>query len=268
MKDFLSPSWAEVLRFNGFHNFEAIWRHRTAYVEEPNWRRGGWSSVCHCILKTPQGQQIRVFIKRQENHIYRSFLHPIRGEVSLVREMYNIRRFQSLGIPGPEPIYFAQRKIDGNLRGILMTAELTGYLPLTGTTSQPWPRQSRRRVFDAVASVMRKMHRHRLQHNCFYPKHIFFKTSADGNVEIRIIDLEKAKWRPLRRAAMLRDLDTLNRHCPQWEMSDRLRFLKIYLGEDKLNDRVKQTWRGIARRGLWKTARKANRVSSMLGQKS
>ena len=46
----------------------------------------------------------------------------------------------------------------------------------------------------------------------------------------------------------LRDLDSLNRRSLCWSTTDRLRFLKLYLGTDRLGWRGRLLWRLLARR--------------------
>jgi len=86
-----------------------------------------------------------------------------------------------------------------------------------------------------MAEVIRRMHDSRIQHNCLYAKHVFMKINQDKSVEVRLIDLEKAKRSFFRRAAMLRDLGTLHRHTKSWRSSERLRFLLAYMQEMKMS---------------------------------
>jgi len=100
---------------------------------------------------------------------------------------------------------------------------------------------------EEVASVMVKMHEHKIQHNCFYPKHIFVRFTG-SSLDVRIIDLEKAKVKMFRRHASFRDLYALNRHAQGWSRTDRLRFLLLYLGRKRLDREAKELWRRIVTR--------------------
>lgn len=255
MKDYFPDPWRTVLCHNHLDSFERLWALDAGWFEPPNQRRGGWSGVSRCDLATPDGTTVGVFLKRQENHITRTFRHPF-GMPTFVREMGNILLFKKASVPALEPVYFAVRRIDGQLRAILCTLALDGYEPLENLVERwsrdGWPaREVRRRLMKAVADVMRQMHQHRIQHNCFYPKHIFVRFNGD-DVSVRIIDLEKAKVRMLRKHASYRDLYTLNRHSQSWSRTDRLRFFLIYLGVDHLQREAKSLWRHISRRTLAK----------------
>jgi hypothetical protein len=176
---------------------------------------------------------------------------------TFVREMQNILLFKKISVPALEPVYFAVRKIEGDLRAILCTEALDDYQPLetlvNDLSTDGWPeRVERLRLMQSVAKIMRQMHRHKIQHNCFYPKHIFVRFDQD-EINVRIIDLEKAKLRFLHHLAPFRDLYTLNRHSQSWRRTDRLRFFLTYLSCKRLNPHAKTLWRKIAQRTLKKS---------------
>ena len=246
MKDFIADGWQQILDGNGLDSFEALWALDTGWFEAPNKRRGGWSGVSRCDLDVPGGGSVGVFVKRQQDHVYRSPRHPLRGMLTFAREFDNLQHYRSLGIPTLEPLYFAVRKVDGQRRAILVTRELTDYASLDRCVeywqAEGFPDMSQRRELIALlAATAAKLHRHHLQHNCFYPKHIFIG-DEDGRADVRIIDLEKTKWRLSKTRASLRDLDTLNRHSPGWSRTDRLRFLLAYHEQRHVDARVRKTW--------------------------
>ncbi len=251
MKDYLTEQWRALLLHNNLDSFDRLWAVDAVWVEPPNERRGGWSGVSRCELDLPEGGKVGVFLKRQENHITRTMLHPF-GIPTFVREIHNILLFKRAAVPALEPVYFAVRKNSGDLRAILCTVALDGYLPLEALvdkwTKEGWPARSRcRQLMRAVADVLTRMHDHKIQHNCFYPKHIFV-CDHEEQIKVRLIDLEKAKVVLMRRFATCRDLYTLNRHSPRWSRTDRLRFLLLYLGVKRLDHHAKALWRQIARR--------------------
>jgi len=252
MKDYLSRSWQPALHANGLGSFEAVWGLDIGWFEEPNRRRGGWSGVSRCELEFPAGEITGIFVKRQEDHVCRTPLHPLRGVLTFEREFRNLQRYRSLGIPSLELVYFASRKVNGHRRAALITRELSGYVPLDHCVAfwqaEGHPeRQVRHELIGLVAGAVSRLHQHHLQHNCFYPKHIFVG-DMNGSMDIRIIDLEKTKWRLSKARAMLRDLDTLNRHSPGWSRTDRLRFLLAYYQVERVDARVRNTWNRLAAR--------------------
>lgn len=251
MREYFADNWQAIFEHNGFRTFDDFWQREIQWFEQPNFRRGGWSGVGRCELKTPAGGTVAVFVKRQENHVTRTWRHPIRGQPTLVREFGNLREFERLRLPAPALLYFASRRVEGKLRAVLITEELSGFRSLEAR-AEDWTRSGRLAMvvrgnwIQGIAGVIARMHAHRFQHNCLYAKHLFLKTGAGEPVQIRIIDLEKARRRWWRSQAVYRDLDTFNRHAPGLSRTDRLRFLKAYLGSNDVKT-VRLLWRKLAR---------------------
>lgn len=251
MADFLSDAWRPILAHNQLTDFEALWQLEAGWFEAPNQRRGGWSGVSRHELRHPEGGTRAIFIKRQENHKIFSWRHPLTGVPTFLKEFRNIMHYRRHDIATLEPVYFAMRRTASGHRAILVTAELAGFAPLTeyvasAAAGKALSPETRRHLVEAVARLARRMHASHIQHNCFYPKHVFARLSAENGVETRVIDLEKSRWRPFSLLATLRDLDTLNRHAPDWRRTERLRFLKTYLGGEESRSRTRWLWRRLA----------------------
>ncbi|MBZ0142102.1 MAG: lipopolysaccharide kinase InaA family protein [Rhodocyclaceae bacterium] len=257
MHDFINERWRPILAHNGLADFEALWKLEAQWFEPPNQRRGGWSGVARCELSLPGGGTRAIFLKRQENHGTFSFRHPVGGVPTFLREFRRIQHYRACGIPTLEPVYFAMRRTSRGHRAILATEELTGFVSMEDRV-QRWLREGaparpiRLRYLRAVAALLREMHAHGIQHNCFFPKHVFVRMNADGGVEARVIDLEKSRWRPHGALCARRDLYSLNYHSQCWSRSDRLRFYKAYLQIERLTPFAKWLWRHIAARSARK----------------
>ncbi len=257
MKDFINETWRPILAHNGLSSFEALWAREADWFEEPNHRKGGWSGVSRCELDLPGGGKRAIFLKRQENHKARLWNHPLRGVSTFLREFQHIMHYRAQGVPTLEPVYFGMRKVGKDDRAILITEELAGFVSVEDRV-QRWlkdgapPRPVRLRILQATADLLRRMHDHGIQHNCFFPKHVFVRFDASGEVEARVIDLEKSRWRPSRIVCARRDLYTLNYHSFCWSRSDRLWFFKAYLQIDRLTPFAKWLWRHIESRSAKK----------------
>jgi len=159
---------------------------------------------------------------------------------------------QAAGVPTLEVLYFAERVVDGDRRAILISRELTGYISFEDYMLQ-WQQHGfpEKRVWRAlirkVAGIARHMHQHHIQQNCFLPKHVFI-SGLDGEMDVRLIDFEKAKRTVTVDQAMLRDLDTFNRRSPDLRTTDRLRFLLAYCGQDQVDARVRGIWSQLVAR--------------------
>ena len=253
MPDYVAPDWSALLQKNDLSSFNALWDLKAEWFEPPNQRRGGWSGVARVDLASDNDEPKVIFLKRQENHKTFSWRHPIRGIPTFLREFHHIMHYRACSVPTLEPVYFAARRSGAGHRAILATVGLTGFEPLEEilrrwqSGSSP-PLARRRNLMKAVAQLARTMHDHHIQHNCFYPKHVFVRFAPDDAVEARVIDLEKSRWRPLQRHCTLRDLDTLNRHAAGLGRTDRLRFLMAYLQTDQLTPELRRLWHELATR--------------------
>ncbi|AWM80555.1 InaA protein [Gammaproteobacteria bacterium ESL0073] len=198
-------TYSDIEQFNYWWNVSGSW------VEEPNRRRGGESGVL--IHKDKVGQVF--YVKRQEKHIYRSLLFPF-GQQTIKRENLAYQAFKKIGIPTPELVYCG---VSGD-RAILVTKELKGFISF-----EQWLDQSNNSdaneialfaVLRSIANVLSKMHKHRFQHNCVYPKHIFINLNdvqqGKENIEIALLDLEKSRKRFTAKQATLHDLPQIKRH--------------------------------------------------------
>jgi len=251
MREAVTERWRTILAHNGLAGFDALWDLDADWFEPPNRRRGGWSGVSRYRMRCPDGGSAGVFIKRQENHDYRTLLHPLRGIPTFLRELRNIQRYRRCQAPALEPVYFAWRRYHGRHQAILITEELAGYRSLLEIQEewqrQGWPpRAERLPVLHAVADLARRIHACRLQHNCLYPKHVLLRRGQAG-WEARVIDLEKTKRRWRRIVARVRDLSTLNRYCIGWSRTDRLRFFLRYLGKPRLTPQAKRLAQKVLR---------------------
>ena len=252
MREYQTSDWEQLAAGNGLGSFDAIWALDIGWFEEPNQRRGGWSGVSQTELVTADGSHAGVFIKRQQDHTKRTLAHPVAGVLTFRREFHNLSWLHASGVPTLEVLYYAERSLHGKRQSILVSRALTGYQSLEAClqnrqqTGRP-SREAWHRLIRRLAAVARRMHRHRIQHNCFFPKHVFLK-DIDTDVDIRLLDLEKAKHTFSVERAMLRDLDSFNRRTLGVTNTDRLRFLLAYYGRQRVDRQVRNTWKKLVRR--------------------
>ncbi len=248
---FADESARKLLSWHGLPDFAALWSLEAGWFEEPNQRRGGWSGVSRYGL----ANGAVIFVKRQENHVYRSWRNFFRPVATFEREFQNLLRFEKCGIPTMELLYFGHGKVDGCFRAILVTRELTGYRPADAPCYNPIAQlgRDRRNCFiQQVSATIRRLHEHRIQHNCLYPKHVFVREDASGAFDARLIDLEKAKRRYSSRAAAIHDLSTLYRHSHDWSRTDYLRFFLAYRQEKSPSQSSRKMLQSILSRKRYK----------------
>lgn len=251
MHHYLAADWQGILEFNRMHNFESLWELQADWFEEPNQRRGGWSGVSRVVLALPEGGETAVFLKRQENHLRKTRTHPFRGIPTFRAEIESILSLRQLGIPTMEPVYYAERKAEKRRQCILITRELVGYQPLDKILeqwhAQGWNRYrtERRDVLNAAAAACARLHKYRLVHMALHAKHLFVN---EEKAAVCFIDLEKMRSAWSSRRAMLRDLDSLNRHAYHLSRSDRLRFLLAYFNKSQVDDEIRRAWNDLLAR--------------------
>lgn len=229
---FHSENERELLAQNGLGSFESLWASEGHFIEEPNYRRGGWSGIILHEIRFKNGQPLKIIIKRQENHTFRSLLHPLRGAPTFCREYKNICRLEKKGIPTLESLYYGERKKNGNLQAVLVVRFLDGYRNLDDILTEAGTDENfnLKSVIDPVAGMTAKIHSFRFQHSCLYGKHIFIKTKKNCPADVRLIDLEKMHFGLSRFSIAVHDLGALYRHAP-WPGDSWRLFLQNYLSK-------------------------------------
>ena len=216
MSDFIAAEDRAILERHGLADYDALWALQLEAVDEPNTERGGWSSVYRLDLG-----EAAYYLKRQSNHLTHSLLRPL-GEPTFAREFRNIRRYAALGIPALQAAFFAERRLPGERRAILLTRALDGWQDLDHWL-QGWAQLDgarRAAILHAAGQV----------HGCFYPKHIFLKEHGEG-FAAQLIDLEKTRPLLLGERDRIRDLEPLLRRASVWSEAEVRQLLAAYLGE-------------------------------------
>jgi len=218
---FHSEKAGSILAHNSFSSFESLWKIDGRFIEEPNYERGGWSGIIFHEIRLQNGQPLKIVIKRQENHTFRSLLHPLRGAPTLFREYNNICRLEKYGIPTLEPLYYGERRAGKNTRAVLVIRFLEEYRNLDEVLKEAGENESSglNPIIDSVAEMVAQVHSNRFQHNCLYGKHIFVKTGKEASPDIRLIDLEKMHYGLSSFSIAVHDLSSLFRHS-HWPGDD------------------------------------------------
>lgn len=227
MSDFIAAQDRALLEQHGLASFEALWALQLEAVDEPNTERGGWSSVYRLDLG-----EAAFYLKRQSNHLTRSLLHPF-GEPTFAREFRNIRRYAALGIPALQTAFFAERRLPGERRAVLLTRALDGWQDLDAWLPS-WAELAevrRTAILKACGELARQLHQAGQMHGCFYPKHIFLRETPAG-FEAQLIDLEKTRPLLFGRRDRVKDLEPLLRRASAWSEAEIRVLLATYLGGD------------------------------------
>jgi tRNA A-37 threonylcarbamoyl transferase component Bud32 len=171
-----------------------------------------------------------------------------------VREYENLKALQERGVPVPTPIACGVNGVFGFVReAILITQKLEGARNLRekfhaireGHEPLP-PRACRETLIRQLAEILKKLHAEKFFLHTLFDKNLLL----DGECgTLYLIDVPFAriliqKLRP--GTARIRDLATLNKSARRTlPKTDLLRFLRIYLGRDKLTPSDKRLIRDV-----------------------
>jgi hypothetical protein len=248
---FQSERYQQIFAKHQLDGFNQLWNKSIDWFEEPNHRRGGWSGVGKLLLQT-KGDELSIFVKKQQNHGRLTLLHPFKGEPTFRREFKRLRFLETFHIKAPKVVFYGEQVIDGKACAMLATEALLGFEPLDVVT-QNWQkasqstRQQKKRLLATIALSLRGFHQTGLVHRALYPKHIFIKNGGT-QPEVALIDLEKARFSPFFLYRTYFDLSALNRHAEYWTRSERLFFFLQYFQAKRLNNRLKLIYKLILKR--------------------
>lgn len=180
---------------------------------------------------------------------------------SLVHEYLNLVRLRELGIPSITPVAAGTRRRGLRCDSFLLTeslgptVKLEDYLPENfGRPFSADQAARKKALVEALARLTRHMHEGGINHRDLYLCHIHVLPQARPWPRLFVIDLNRAdrrahvgwRWR-------VKDLAALNYSAPPeiFSRTDRIRFLKLYLGTDRLTP----THRRLVRKIVKKTAK-------------
>jgi tRNA A-37 threonylcarbamoyl transferase component Bud32 len=239
LQAYISSTLKNQLEANQLGDFDHLWNYRGDWFESPNQGRGGWSGVNRLVLDMPDGGQLGLFLKRQQNYIRRTFLHPFSGVATFSCEYKTISHLQNHGVPVPTLVFFGQKSSAEGARAILMTEELLGYRSVDRVAKEvllnpAYTRRQKQAVITCAAKAVRSLHEARVQHRALHSKHLLVNMVNPDAPKAVIIDFEKARIKLFPLSRTRRDLATLNRDIAGLSRTTRLYFFKQYLGVEKL----------------------------------
>jgi hypothetical protein len=238
---FHSEEDRKLLSLNSIGSIELLWSIEGRFMEELNYRRGGWSGIVLHEIRLQNGQPQRIIIKRQENHTFRSFSRPIKGIPTFWREYRNIRRLQTLGIPTIHPLFYGERESKGNIQAVMAVRFLEGYKSFDEILAEKNTNAHLDliNIINPAAMMAAKIHSLRIQHGCLYGKHVFVKPAMNSPADVRFIDLEKMHSGLSCYSVAIHDLSALFRHAPWTDDSWNL-FLEAYINNSSIKKREKE----------------------------
>jgi len=203
-------------------------------------------------------------------------LNPRRGDV-MRNEWTRLQQLKAAGIPAPEPMAFGQCiDTDGKRRSVVVMAELTGaeqgdfffHRQQRSLEAQRF-RRLKGALIVRIADLARRFHAVGFQHQDFYLCHFWFRPPGRGGdtggpddvddaddlddpgaYDIWLLDHHRTGRQPLlRRRWIVKDLAQLHFSAEGlFTRTDRVRFLRRYLGRQRLTGADRRLLRAIERK--------------------
>ena len=230
--------FAELLKANGLTSFESLFNHSDGEIVRQLDNR----ATSRIVLRGQRSEEA-VFLKRHERASLAQRARPLlRGSLPTLgarREWDAILRFHAAGLPTMTPVAFGES--EG--RSLVMTQDLHAKGTLLAwvnetfagagaeTSASPATITSLvRRLAEQIAEIARRMHDCGMHHQDFYLNHLLY-CGAIEEFDIRVIDLGRVRQpRRLARRWIIKDLAQLDFSARRLGCSQRLRFLRLYLG--------------------------------------
>jgi len=237
-----------VLEAHGLTTFTALFRLGGGKVV----RAIGNRSTAHIVLSI-EGRQEAFYLKR---HVPQRLWERIKPLFHLSLPILGARNeweailgFHSAGIPTMTPVAFGEFQshslvmtrdlgtdftlldwLNGNRLNANLGAGTAGDRGIGGPDRPGDNSSLRREITRRVAQIARRMHDCGLHHQDFYLNHLLCCGDPSG-LDIRVIDLGRVRKRPrLSKRWIIKDLAQLDFSARRLSCSDRLRFLRLYLG--------------------------------------
>jgi hypothetical protein len=208
--------------------------------------------------RTPQKSLVRlpcagqtVFIKRWDYDRRTVWLkatlkggnHPV---FSGRQELGNLLRLREAGLRVPRPLLAGEQDQGWRRRSFVVLAQLSGQ-PLDQLGVPPQPRARRQRATE-LAGLVRQLHGAGCWHKDLYLCNVFWDLSRG----LGLLDCERVDYDPqgVPRRWQVKDLAALDSSAAGWTCSDRVRFLRAYLGADRLDAAGKDLARDVRAKAL------------------
>jgi len=256
----VNDAFIPILQDNGLVDFASVFRYDAGErLDKAN--IGAWRERHRVELAGFDGRRRTLYLKRYHRPPLGRQLHRILLErarrSSAWWEWRNIQRLAVAGIPTLTPVACGEK-----MRGVIERRSFIVTDAVPGESLERWVPEhlgpsgdvdwrTRRHLVRQLARLVRAMHRARLIHRDLYLSHIFISHNRDGQPVFRLIDLQRVfrpRWRW--RRWQVKDLAALHYSTPAEciPATERIRFLRRYLGVRRLSPQHKALIRSILAR--------------------
>ena len=221
--------------------------------------RENWRLSLHDGQRRPRGVYLKKHHVRTWRTRLRARLGAGPGETPGRVEAQNVGALTANGIEVMRLLAYGEKlHADGLLESFVLTEELEDYTDLHTFLYHRFPPLSVRlsaardrdlaQLICEVARVSRRFHQAGFNHRDLYCNHFFVREGVPGEFHIRLIDLQRVQHRRrFRRRWIVKDLAQLAWSAPRERVkcTDRLAFMRCYLGVEKLRPADKRLIRAV-----------------------
>ncbi len=252
----VNRAWGARLRSAELASFDALMHYQGGTVAKNVLRE---RTTVRFELPADSRAPEAFFIKRHIPSSWREYVKPLlrfnRPTLGAQHEWNAILAFHEAGIATMTPVALGEH----NGSSFLITCEIDNCRRLSDWMADVLPRRNAvprddiNRVIAAVARVARTMHQNGMHHQDFYVHHLLVPQGPAPR-DVYVIDLGRVRRHArLSRRWIVKDLAQLSYSARLCTCSDRLRFLRAYLGrplkrsDRRLIGRIVRKARTIAR---------------------
>lgn len=213
----------DFLAGHGLKEFDDFWQLPRTYIDDVNYRRGGWGAVSKLTLADGSSQKT-YYVKRQENQFRYSLGRPL-GALTYEHEVFAVLRNKSLHLAANNLVCWGVRRGADTTRGLIVSREIPAPSLSDIIASRPdW--QALEPVLHRCGSQLLLMHQSAIQHGALYPKHIFLDLMSG---DTQLIDFERARRRGSVRNAIKSDIKQLIKRLDGMPSRARSALLSAYI---------------------------------------
>jgi tRNA A-37 threonylcarbamoyl transferase component Bud32 len=218
------------------------------------------SSVAEVDLDTEAGPRRVIYKRFMPTQWYDPLLHWVRPAPAL-RSWQHAFWLLDVGLPTPRPLAVFERWHGGLPReSYLVTERIDGAMSLRALADRTTQPDERRKLLDAVSSLIRRFHRHGLSHRDLKAANLLAVPGPEPRLYfIDLVGVGRHAHLPIeRRVQNLARLMVSFLDAAWLTRTDRMRFLRHYL-QREFAEHGKTWWRAIAAAVARKTAQNAAR---------
>jgi heptose I phosphotransferase len=255
---YLNKAYESLLSENGLTSFDSF----LSITPQKIVKRVRESRYTAKVKLTGGGREATAYLKISSYSWLKNLFNTIRKFTrqrdSLTHEYINLVRLRDVGVPSITPIAAGTRVRGLKCKSFLLTDDLGNtqkledYVPEEFDKPFSIEQAGRKRVLvDALARLTRQMHEGGVNHRDYYLCHIHILPDAQQWPELYVIDLNRADRRKrVGERWKVKDLAALNYSSPAdiFSRTDRLRFLRTYLGVSKVGSSHRKFTRKILKK--------------------